>query len=786
MERIAREIRRQLKREETLRGLLRTLAGADPLETRLAGTLAGLSRLISFDAFELSYPDPAAGAAWVALRADRESLRTASGFQRRTVAHPGGSTSPAARALLLRSPISMDRYGSAGEGTLPDGFDASLTVPLFCGAEITGLMAVYSRQSGSFAHGDVALLQQFGDLVTLALERQKVAANLDHDGETAEHLGRRLPAVSACSRAEHYLADLEQVLGEVFALRGFRLFEIRKNASPLELVERVPLSPGGGRVLGEGRRSSLPAEELETLAAGRIQVAGTGGDGSALLRFSAPHGRWSEMVLIPLRVEGAPAWLVTAAGDAALLGEPATGGLLRILQNTVEQALSGMTVYRGLREDLARLSGLLSLAKVLTELSPESGVFQVVIDKIDELVDFDGCTLYLLDGDGPKLVPVVSNEKAVQPGDVTGTGGDRRRQWLESVLEVGEARMLNGCDTPGGAAEHLMASPMLHKGRPFGIFCLRRAGNRPFGAQELSLLTTLAGFTADAMHRSLQQQEQKSLRRTLSLVEQHAGEGILFLDGRMRVARASREALRLLGCTAGDLLGRGLGDHLFRNRPEADGLVENLLAGNKVEGFRTYARPLSEAPVPVAVTAALQEPEAGAAGGLVFVLRDTTGRLRLERRLKQASVTDPLTGLRNRHETYPDLAAELERGLSRDRFLSALVFRVRDLDQYNTRNGWPAGDRMVKKLGQIVGRRIRGHLDAAYRFGDGTFLVIMPDTPGGDAEAVSRRILARVTETFHGRVQLDSAVTQSRFADTPDSVLQRLFTRLEGPPENLV
>ncbi len=781
MERIAREVRRQLKREETLRGILRTLAGSDPLEARLAAALAGLSRLVSFDAFELSFPDPAGHSAWVALRADQESLSSASGFLRRTVAHPGGSAGPAARALLLRSPISMDRFGSAGEGRLPDGFDASLTIPLFCGAEVTGLLAVYSRQSGNFAHGDVGLLQQFGDLVTLALERQKVAANLDHDGEMAEHLGRCLPAVSACSRAAHYLADLEKVLDEVFSLRGFRLFEIRKTAARLELVERIPGRPEDGQLLDEGRRTSLPAGELEALASGEIRTAGTGRDRTALLRLSAPHDRSSETVLIPLRVEGEPAWLVTAAGDPALLGEPATGGLLRILQNTVEQALSGMAVYRGLRGDLARLSGLLSLAKVLTELSPESGVFQVVIDKIGELVDFDGCTLYLLDGDGPKLVPVVSNEKSAGPGGVTNTGGDRRRQWLESVLEVGEARMLNGCDTADGSDEHLMASPMLHKDRPFGIFCLRRVGHRSFSSEDLSLLTTLAGFTADAMHRSLRQQEQKSLRRTFSLVEQHAGEGILFLDGLMKVTRASREALRLLGCTAGDLLGRGIGDHLFRNRPETDGLVQDLLAGKKVEGFRSYARPVSEAPVPVVVTAALQDPEAGAAGGLVIVLRDATGRLRLESRLKKTSITDPLTGLRNRHEAYPDLAAELERGLSRDRFLSALIFRVRDLDQYNTRNGWTAGDQMIKKLGGIVGQRIRGHMDAAYRFGDGTFLVIMPDTPSGDAEAASRRILGGVVEAFHGRVQLETAVTQSRFADTPDSILQRLFTRLEGP-----
>lgn len=485
--------------------------------------------------------------------------------------------------------------------------------------------------------------------------------------------------------------------------------------------------------------------------------------------------------MIPLRVEGEPAWVLTAAGDPALLGTPAAVAQLRILQNMVEQALSGMAVYHDLRSDLARLSGLLSLTKILAELSPESGVFHVVIDKIGELIDFDGCSLYLLDGEGPELVPVISNELPAPPDGQPPAGGDRRLKWLESVLEVGEARMINGFESGAVPDEHLMASPMLHKGRPFGIFSIRRAGNRPFSSDDLSLLSTLAGFTADAMHRSLSRQEQDTLNREFRLVDQLAGEGIIFLDDKLQVTRASREALRILGCSAGDLLGHGLREHLFRIGAEADGMLRDLKDGKKVENFRTYARPASDAPVPVSVTAALQDVAAGTDGGLVLVLRDATHQLRLERELGSATVTDPLTGLRNRNEAYPALTTELDRGLRRDRFLSALLFKIRGLDEYYARHGWPDGDRMIKRVGQIIGQRIRGHMDAAYRFGDGTFLVIMPDTPGKDAEAASRRILDGVVESFLGRVGMDGAATQSRFADTPDIILRRLYTRLEGP-----
>jgi len=777
MERIARDIRRQVRREELFRGMLRALSGAETMEGGLSEALSCLIRLVPFDAFELVFPEAGGASGWVSLRTDRETLAGAGGFRRRQVDHPANVEGPAARALLLRGPISADRYGTTGGDRLPEGYDASLTVPLFHGAEIAGLMAVFSRQNSSYAHGDVVLLQQFGDLVTLALVRQLTSDNLGQGGEAARLLGRRLPAVSPCSRTTRYLSDLGSVLEEVFGLSGYRLYEVRREAGALELVECFPGPSENGPALVDGRRIGLPRFMMTVMATGEIRVLEEGRDADPLARLIARRGVDTETVMVPLRVEGRPAWVFTARGDLTPFGEQGSASLLRLMQNMVEQALSGMAVYREAKSDAARLTGLLSLARIFSDLSPESDVFNVVIDKLGELIDFDGCTLYLLDGDGPDLVPMVSNEPEA---DAAVDSGSPRRQWLDSVLEAGEARVREEGEDAGGATDHLMASPLLHKGRPFGAFCLRLRGRRPFGPGDLSLLSTLAGFTADAMHRSLDQQKQKSLRRTVSLVDQHASEGILFLDGRLQVTRAGLEAQRLLGCTVGDLPDLRLHEHLFRSSAELEGLVADLEAGRPVRNFRTYAQPASEAPVPVTVNAALQDRAAGAAGGLLLLVRDITERLQLERRLEETSVTDPLTGLRNRHEAFPALVAELERGHRKDRFLSALLFHIRGLGRYNARQGWPAGDRLVKKVSGIVCKRIRGHMDAAYRFGDGLFLVLIPDTPSQDAEAAARRIVDRVAGTFHGKVKLDAAITQSRFADTPDSILQRLFTRLDA------
>jgi diguanylate cyclase (GGDEF)-like protein len=775
MERIARDIRRQIRREDIFRRMIRALCGAETLENGLARALAGLARLVTFDAFELAFPETGGASGWISLRADRESITGRGGFRRRRVDHPGHTEGPAARALLLRGPISADRYGNGGGDRLPEGYDASLTLPLLNGSEIAGLMSFCSRRSGNFSHGDVTLLQQFSDLVTLALVRQLASDNLGQGGEAARLLGQRLPAVSSCSRSTRYLADLGGVLHDVFGLDGYRLYQVRREAGSIELVERFHGTADNGPALVDGRRIGLPRFMVTVMATGEIRVLEQGRDADPLARLIVRQGVDAETVMVPLRVEGQPAWVFTARGDLAPLGEQGSLSLLRLLQNMVEQALSGMAVYREAKSDAARLTGLLSLARIFSDLSPDSDVFHVVIDKLGELIDFDGCTLYLLDGDGPDLVPMVSNEPESEAAAGSGT---RRRQWLDSVLEGGEARMIEEEDD--GPTGQLIASPLLHKGRPFGAFCLQRHGRPSFGPGDLSLLSTLAGFTADAMHRSLDQQKQKDLRRTMGLLDQHAGEGIIFLDGRLRVTRAGREAQRLLGGTTADLLGRGLSRHLFRNRAELEGLVADLEADRPVRDFRTYAQPASEAPVPVTVAAALQDRSAGAAGGLLLVVRDVTEQLQLERRLEEVSVTDPLTGLRNRHEAFPALEAELERGHKRDRFLSAMLLRIRGLDRYNARQGWLAGDRLVRKISRIVCKRIRGHLDAAYRFGDGLFLVLMPDTPSQDAEPAARRIVDSVAGTFHGKVRLDAALTQSRFADTPDTVLQRLFARLDS------
>ena len=100
--------------------------------------------------------------------------------------------------------------------------------------------------------------------------------------------------------------------------------------------------------------------------------------------------------------------------------------------------------------------------------------------------------------------------------------------------------------------------------------------------------------------------------------------------------------------------------------------------------------------------------------------------LRLRETLRQQSVRDPLTGLYNRRFLEEALDRELAR-LERKNLPLALI--MIDVDHFKTFNdtfGHEAGDAVLRDLGGILQRNVRGG-DIACRYGGEEFTVIMPE-----------------------------------------------------------
>ena len=154
-------------------------------------------------------------------------------------------------------------------------------------------------------------------------------------------------------------------------------------------------------------------------------------------------------------------------------------------------------------------------------------------------------------------------------------------------------------------------------------------------------------------------------------------------------------------------------------------------------------------------------------------------RLRLHyQQSMEMAVTDPLTGLYNRRYMASHLATLLAQSASQHGTAVAIL----DLDhfkQVNDTHGHPAGDDVLREVGNRIVRNIRG-IDMACRYGGEEFVVLMPDTDLESSEVVANRLLNAIggkpiQTRSAGELTVTCSIgcTSSIAGDTADSLLKR-------------
>ena len=114
--------------------------------------------------------------------------------------------------------------------------------------------------------------------------------------------------------------------------------------------------------------------------------------------------------------------------------------------------------------------------------------------------------------------------------------------------------------------------------------------------------------------------------------------------------------------------------------------------------------------------------------------------LESEKKFRELSITDELTGLFNVRYFYNELKDEIDRA---DRYLSPLSLIFVDIDdfkKYNDRYGHLEGDIVLKKIAQTIQFCMRD-TDSAYRYGGDEFVGILPETHERGAIILSERII---------------------------------------------
>jgi len=136
---------------------------------------------------------------------------------------------------------------------------------------------------------------------------------------------------------------------------------------------------------------------------------------------------------------------------------------------------------------------------------------------------------------------------------------------------------------------------------------------------------------------------------------------------------------------------------------------------------------------------------------------------RLFAEVQRLAVTDPLTGLYNRHKLAEALDVEVERSRRYGRSLSMVMIDLDGLKRINDTLGHNVGDEVLQAAANAIRSEIR-KVDLATRVGGDEFLLLLPEAELMDAAGVAGRIFERFSRaTVHGaRVSASAGVTQWR------------------------
>jgi len=167
-----------------------------------------------------------------------------------------------------------------------------------------------------------------------------------------------------------------------------------------------------------------------------------------------------------------------------------------------------------------------------------------------------------------------------------------------------------------------------------------------------------------------------------------------------------------------------------------------------------------------------------------------TGRLReqldenrrLQDELRALTITDPLTGLRNRRHFDTVCSAEWERARRAQRPVTVLFIDIDFFKSYNDSHGHGAGDDCIAAVGRAIDQSLQRPADVAARYGGDEFVVLLPDTDLDGALDVARRIEAAIralglshARSRFGRITLSIGVAQQLPEPNhrPQEMLQR-------------
>ncbi|MDP9231789.1 MAG: GGDEF domain-containing protein [Actinomycetota bacterium] len=115
------------------------------------------------------------------------------------------------------------------------------------------------------------------------------------------------------------------------------------------------------------------------------------------------------------------------------------------------------------------------------------------------------------------------------------------------------------------------------------------------------------------------------------------------------------------------------------------------------------------------------------------------------RRVASQATTDSLTGIANRRSFDEELALEWRRAHRIGDSFALVLLDLDDFKKVNDTHGHPAGDAVLRTIGEVLGSGVR-QIDLAARYGGEEFVVLVPESDLKGATQLAKRLRLAVSK----------------------------------------